>query len=195
MKILIADDSRTMRMTLRAILEDWGHEVEEAETGYQALERLVGPNPPRLAVLDWLMPDLDGPDVCRMVRRAKLDFQPYLVLLTSKDTKEDLVEGLSMGANDYIGKPFHTGELQARLRVGERQVELETALAERMKALEEASAHIRTLQGMLPICMYCHKIRDDQETWQRLEAYITEHTDASLSHGICPDCRDKFLEG
>ncbi len=128
------------------------------------------------------------------MREAALPIQPFLILLRAKDSKEDVIEGLGKGANDFLSKPFHEGELRARLAVGQWVIELQTTLADRVKALEEAASHIKTLQGILPICMYCHKIRDDQETWTRLEEYITEHTDVSLSHGLCPECRPRFLK-
>jgi DNA-binding response OmpR family regulator len=105
--------------------------------------------------------------------------------------KEDVVEGLEAGANDYIRKPFDRPELRARVRVGERVLELEAALAERIRALQDALAHVKTLQGLLPICMHCHRIRNDQQTWERLEKYISEHTEAEFTHGLCPECMKK----
>ena len=115
----------------------------------------------------------------------------YIILLTSKGEKEDVVEGLEAGANDYIRKPFDRPELRARVRVGERVLELEAALAERIRALQDALAHVKTLQGLLPICMHCHRIRNDQQTWERLEKYISEHTEAEFTHGLCPECMKK----
>jgi len=109
-----------------------------------------------------------------------------------KDRKEDIVSGLDAGANDYVIKPFEQEELRARLRVGERVVELQSALNDRVKELQKALSHIKTLQGILPICMHCHKIRDDQDVWQRLEKYIAEHSGVQFSHGLCPECRKKY---
>ena len=193
MRVLIADDSRTMRLLLRGTLEPLGYEVLEADNGRGAYERLTGSDAPQLAILDWVMPQLAGPEVCQLVRQSRLIVQPHILLLTTKNSKEDVIHGLGMGANDFISKPFHEGELLARLKVGERVIQLEMALTERVHALEEAMAHVKTLQGLLPICMYCHKIRDDQDSWQRLEQYLTEHLDAKLTHGLCPDCRDRFF--
>lgn len=194
MRMLIADDSQLLRLYIVAALEPLGHEILEAATGPEALAVLTGPHPPALAILDWIMPDLDGPEVCQRVRQTPLAFQPYLILMSQKDAKEDVIHGLGMGANDYVSKPFHEGELRARVEVGERVVRLERTLRDRIQALEAATAHVRALQGILPICMYCHRIRNDQESWQRLESYITEHSEATLSHGLCPDCAPRMLE-
>ena len=106
--------------------------------------------------------------------------------------KEDIVAGLEAGANDHITKPFDRDELKARVRVGQRVIELQSALADRVRELEEAMSHIRTLQGILPICMHCHRIRNDQESWERIESYIQEHSEAQFSHGLCPECLEKY---
>jgi len=130
MKILVADDSRTMRASLRASLEPWGHTIVEAENGRQALDILLANDGPHLGIVDWLMPELDGPEVCRLVREAGLAIQPYLILLTAKDSKEDIIVGLGNGANDFLSKPFHEGELRARLAVGAWVIQLQTRLQE-----------------------------------------------------------------
>lgn len=192
MRILVADDDITSRVMLRSLLQKWGFEVLMANNGEEAWGLLQQPDAPRLAILDWVMPGLSGVDLCRMIRQRERGDSSYLILLTSRDTKEDLVHGLDSGANDYIGKPFHNEELRARLRVGQRMLELQRALAGRIQALEEAVSHIKRLQGILPICMHCHKIRTDQESWKRIEEYLTEHSDAQFSHSLCPDCLDKY---
>lgn len=191
MKVLIAEDDKFSRAMLQAVVSRWGFEVVAAAEGHEAWLRLQAPSPPRLALLDWEMPGLNGLDICRKVRTLELAEPPYLILLTARGAKGDIVEGLRAGANDYITKPFDNNELQARLEVGKRVVALQQAMAERVSALEAALAHVRTLQGIIPICMYCHKIRTDQESWDRLEKYITEHSDAQLSHGICPECMSR----
>jgi sigma-B regulation protein RsbU (phosphoserine phosphatase) len=119
---------------------------------------------------------------------------PYLILLTAKGGREDLVTGLEAGANDYVTKPFNREELRARVQVGVRMVELQQSLADRVKALEEALARVKQLQGLLPICSYCKKIRDDQNYWQQVESYIAEHSQAQFSHSICPDCYEKLVK-
>ena len=104
---------------------------------------------------------------------------------------KDIIAGLEAGADDYIGKPYEKDELRVRVKVGERITALQSALVEQVRSLQEALAHVKTLQGILPICMHCHKIRNDQQSWQRLEKYIAEHSDAKFSHGLCPECMKK----
>ena len=193
MKILVAEDDFTTRAMLTGVISRWGFAVVAVEDGLAALAHLEDPEGPRLAVLDWMMPGLDGPEVCRRLRRAPSAEPPYLIMLTSRTAKEDIVSGLDAGANDYIAKPYHPEELKARLEVGRRVVELQRALAVRVRQLEEALAHVKTLQGILPICSYCHKIRSDQEVWERMEHYISQHSDARFSHGICPTCLQEQL--
>ena len=139
------------------------------------------------------MPKLDGLEVVRRVRARGESPPTYLILLTARDTIDDVVTGLEAGANDYLTKPFNRNELQARVNVGIRVVNLENSLADRIEKLEEALATIKTLRGLIPICAYCKKIRDDGDYWQQLEVYISEHSDAEFSHGICPDCYESQL--
>ncbi len=193
MKVLIAEDDTTTRLMLSAVIGRWGFEVTAVANGADALAHLSSPEGPRLAVLDWMMPEVDGLEVCRRLRQAPTASPSYLIMLTSRTSKEDIISGLEAGANDYILKPYHPEELKARLEVGRRVIELQLALALRVRQLEEALAHVKTLQGILPICSYCHKIRSDQEVWERIEAYITQHSEARFSHGICPTCLEKQL--
>ncbi len=136
-------------------------------------------------------PGLDGIDVCRKIREKDESNPTYIILLTARQDKEDIVAGLEAGANDYIVKPFDKNELRARIEVGRQVVNLQTALSEQVQELKKALAHVKTLQGIIPICMHCHKIRDDQQAWQGLERYIENHSEANFSHGICPDCMIK----
>lgn len=187
-RILIAEDDPTSRLILEDMLAEWNYPVIAVEDGKQALDILTSPNPPQLAILDWLMPEMDGPDVCRILRRAHGSTPQYLILLTSKRAKADIVAGLQAGADDYITKPFDANELLARLRVGERFLRLQSELANRIDELEDALSHVRRLQGILPICSYCNRIRDDQDYWRDVTSYLSEFSDAMLSHGICPQC-------
>ena len=171
-----------------------GHEVVVANDGEQAWAGFQKDPDIPLAVLDWNMPGLTGPELCQKVRQIQTQQPPYLILLTSRDSREDIVSGLQAGANDYVTKPFDFDELRARMQVGERVVRLQRSLAERVKELEEALVKVKMLQGLLPICLYCKKIRDDQNYWQQLDKYITEHSEAKFSHGICPDCYEKVVK-
>ena len=192
MKILIAEDDPVSRRLLQAALIKWGYEVIVTTNGKEALAALQQPEAPSLLLLDWLMPEMDGVEVSREVRKIAALKSTYIILLTSRDRKEDVVQGLEAGADDYVTKPFDYDELRARVQVGARVVQLQTAFADRVRELEEAIASVKTLQGLLPICSYCKKIRDDGNYWHRVESYITGHANVRFSHGICPDCSEKL---
>jgi diguanylate cyclase (GGDEF)-like protein len=148
MKVLIADDSATSRELLRRALSNWGYEVIMAEDGDEAWEILARPDPPPMAVLDWVMPNMTGPDVCRKVRENRREPYTYLLLLTSKNTKDETVEGLEAGADDYIVKPFDQHELKGRLRVGKRIIDLQMELLHAREELRERAN--KDLLTMLP---------------------------------------------
>ena len=192
MRILIADDDPVSRRLLEAALVKAGYEVAVVCDGLEASRALQGDDPPPLAILDWMMPGMDGVEVCRTVRKKPTSAPPYLILLTARGRSEDIVTGLGGGADDYLTKPFDGEELRARVEVGARVVTLQQGLAERVRALEDALARVKQLQGLLPICAWCKKVRNDQNYWQTVEGYIAEHTDARFSHGICPDCREEL---
>ncbi len=193
MKILIADDSEVTLELLEMALTHWGHEVVRAKEGKEALRLLLSEEAPRIAILDWMMPELDGLSICRKVREANRE-GIYIILLTARDSQQDLIRGLEAGADDYITKPFNKNELRARIGVGIRIVRLQESLAQRIQELENALSQVKKLSGLLPICSYCKKIRDDKNYWQQVEAYLTEHTEASFSHSICPECYEKHVK-
>ena len=194
MRILIAEDDAVSRRLLEATLGKWGYEVIVTTDGLQALEVLRQPEAPSLAILDWMMPGLDGAEVCLKAREMAAGRRLYIILLTAKGRKEDIVEGLTAGADDYVVKPFDRAELKARIAVGERILRLQAELAARVKELELALANVKLLQGLLPICCYCKKIRNDQNYWQQVDSYVADHSEAQFTHGICPDCRDKIVK-
>jgi phosphoserine phosphatase RsbU/P len=193
-KVLIAEDDIVSCRLLETTLTKWGYEVVVTCDGLQALAAIQGTDAPPLAILDWMMPELDGIEVCRRARSMHSPTPPYLILLTAKGRREDVITGLEAGANDYVTKPFNREELRARIRVGMRLVELQHSLADRVHALEEALASVKQLQGLLPICSYCKKIRDDQNYWQQVENYISQHSEAQFSHSICPDCYEHLVK-
>jgi DNA-binding response OmpR family regulator len=133
-------------------------------------------------------------EVCRRIRRRPTATPPFIILLTAKDRKEDVVTGIDAGANDYLTKPFNRHELRVRLQVGCRTVDLQRQLADRIDELESAAAHIEQLRGILSICSYCKDIRDGENYWQQLEGYISDRTKARFSHGICPDCYESIVQ-
>lgn len=191
MRILIAEDDVTSRAVLMGVLKKQGHEVVVTVNGAEAWNAMQQPDAPRLAILDWMMPEMEGLEVCRRIQTLETDRPPYLIMLTAKDEKADIIAGLEAGADDYLAKPFDPGELRARVEVGRRVVELQQAITERVRDLEAALNQVKLLQGIIPICCLCHKIRTDQECWEQMEKYITEHSEAKFSHGICPECMKK----
>ncbi len=194
MKILVADDETVSRKVLETVLRGWGHEVIAVSDGLRAWEILCKDDYPKLAILDWMMPEMEGPVICSRVRQLVHPVPPYLILLTTKDTTTDIVAGLESGADDYVTKPFDRAELQSRIKVGERVIALQQGLADRVRELEESLAQVKQLQGMLPICSWCKSIRNDGNYWQTVEAYIASHSDVCFTHGICPPCLERVVK-
>ena len=192
MKILIAEDDPVSRTVLEVTLAKWGFDVISTSDGHQALEVLQSQEP-SIAILDWMMPGLDGAEVCRRARAITTTTPAYLILLTAKSEKDDIVEGLDAGADDYITKPFNRVELNARIKVGVRVTDLQRSLADRILQLEEALTRVKQLHGLLPICSYCKMIRDEQDYWQQVDSYISKHADVAFSHSICPTCYDRLV--
>jgi diguanylate cyclase (GGDEF)-like protein len=141
MKILVAEDDLVTRRMLQAYLEKWGYEVVTVSDGQQAWQLLQNDNAPRLAILDWMMPGLDGTSVCREVRRNNVQPYIYLILLTARGYQEDVIMGLEAGADEYLTKPFDPYELRARLRAGARIVELQDSLIQARDALRDQAMH------------------------------------------------------
>ena len=193
MKILIAEDDPVSATLLKTLLGQWEYDVVVTENGDEALSALTAPDGPSLAILDWMMPGLSGPDICRNLRKSALTRPVYLILLTRLGKRDNIVEGLEAGADDYLAKPFDAAELRARVQAGQRVVNLENELRTRVQDLEEALANVRRLQGLLPICSYCKKVRDDQDYWHQVETYVAQHADVQFSHSICPSCYDAVM--
>ena len=205
MRILIAEDDSTSRLMLTALLKKAGHEVIATANGAEAWEVLQQSDAPLLVILDYMMPAMDGLQVLRLVRANPTRKPPYIIMLTVKSKKADIIAGLDAGADDYLLKPFDAGELQARVEVGRRMIEIQSsleasleelrqALDQNKMLLQQAFDQIKTLRGIVPICAYCKKIRDDKGYWSQVEKYVSEHTDAKFSHGICPQCLERELK-
>lgn len=193
MNILIAEDDPVTCRKLEVVLSKRGYDVVVARDGNQAFDILINDGAPQLAILDWMMPGMDGVDICKKIETRKTGQYIYIILVTSKTEKEDIAAGLDAGADDYVTKPFSAKELHARVRVGERILTLQNNLAEHVAKLEDALSSVHQLQGLLPICAYCKKIRDDQNYWQRVEKYISKYSGAKFSHSICPDCYKEIV--
>jgi phosphoserine phosphatase RsbU/P len=192
-RALVADDDRITATILASNLQRWGIEVALAHDGGAAWDLLAAGDAPSLAIIDWMMPTVDGLELCRRIRKASAHAHMYVILLTGRDDPKDVIAGLEAGADDYIVKPFDPDELRARVHVGRRVLALQEKLADRVNELQDALARVKRLQGLLPICSYCKRIRGDDQYWQQLEGYIAEHTDAQFTHGICPPCASALL--
>jgi DNA-binding response OmpR family regulator len=141
-----------------------------------------------------MMPGADGLEVCRRVRAAMPNATTYIILVTARGGLANVVQGLEAGADDYITKPFDPRELRARLHAGARIVQLQQALLERFQELQDAMMRVKQLQGLLPICSYCKRIRNDRNYWEQVDAYVASHSEAQFSHGVCPDCYEVHLK-
>lgn len=173
MKILVAEDDTTSRQVLAGQLRKLGHEPVEAEDGAVAWERYLS-TAPRIVITDWLMPNVNGLELCRRIREHNREEYPYLIILTSLDRKVGYLEGMNAGADDFVTKPADFVELNVRLRVAERILKLQS--------------HLSQLEGLLPICPQCKKIHTADDRWEQVETYISKRSEAQFSHGICPDC-------
>lgn len=191
MRILIAEDDLTSRTLLAAVLRKFGHEVTVTEDGAAAWAALQRPDAPRCAILDWMMPEFDGPELCRRVRKLETSRPPWLLMLTTRGEKTDTVTALDAGADDFLTKPYDLGELRARVNAAERILQMQDHVATQVEELQKALARIAVLEGMLPICGYCKQIRDDHGAWQRVDHYLEAHTRAQFTHSICPTCLEK----
>ncbi len=187
-RVLLAEDENVTRRLLEAQMTRFGFEVISVADGLKAWDVLQSPESPSLVVLDWNMPGLDGPDVCRKLRESPRAGYAYMLLVTARNAKSDVVQGLSAGADDFISKPVDPDELHARLRTGERIVRLEQTLAAQVKELQAAAEHVRELQGMIPICMHCKRIRNETQIWEKVETYIEHRSGAKFSHALCAEC-------
>lgn len=178
MNVLAVDDDPVARLSLKRTLEKLGHEVIEAANGAEAWE-LYSVVEFSVVVVDWEMPEMNGLELCRRIRAQERQKYIYVIMLSARTGKESYLEGMAAGADDFVSKPVGRDELAARLHVAERIVGLK--------------AEVRTLQGLLPICSYCKKIRNDDDSWQQVEAYVQTRSDASFSHGICPECYESKI--
>ena len=194
MRVVIAEDDAVSRRILETLLRNWGYEVTTTVDGNAAWEALQDPNAPSLAILDIMMPGIDGLDLCRRVRQLPGSTPPYIILLTANQGVSEIVKGIEAGADDYLTKPYDRDELRARLQVGARIIKLQTKLSERVQELEVALDHVKQLQGILPICSYCKKIRNDLNYWQHVESYVSDHSHAEFSHSICPSCYETTVK-
>src|SRR5579863_646595 len=179
MRILIVDDEIDSREMLRVLLRLDGHDVDTAANVEDAW-KLFQNNDFSVVISDWMMPETNGLELCRRLRALDRPSYCYIILLTALKGKANYLEAMGAGADDFVTKPYDPDELRARLVAAERIVGLKW--------------RIRRLEGVLPTCTYCKKIRDDRNRWTSIERYISERTDASFSHGVCPDCYETVVK-
>ena len=193
-QILVADDDPISRRLAQQALGDMPVTVRLMQDGTETWDAVQGRTGSTLLILDRIMPGVGGIELCRRARLAG-NYPPlYIVMVTSAGSPSEVAEGLDAGADDYVVKPFNRAELRARAHVGMRMLALQESLARRVSELEEALASVKALRGLLPMCSYCKRIRVDDTYWQQLEGYITDHSDAQFSHGICPECYPALLD-
>ncbi|MBE7537940.1 MAG: response regulator [Opitutaceae bacterium] len=180
MKVLAVEDDTTSRKILVQALQKLGHEIVEAAHGEEALPLLGDPEPPRVVVSDWTMPQMDGLQLVRRIRsRTNVEYT-YFILLTAHSADEiNQREATEAGVDDFLTKPINLTELWMRLRVAERILRFTT--------------QVRQLEAFLPICSYCKKVRDDSNYWQQIETYINARTGSEFSHSVCPDCYARVI--
>jgi DNA-binding response OmpR family regulator len=171
--VLIADDDATARTFLKAFLKKFDYDCILAADGEQAWAAFQAAQP-GLILADWLMPGLSGLELCRMIRAERRPRYPYIILITALSGKGSYLEGMNAGADDFVTKPYDLDEMAARLRVAERIISLQT--------------EVRQLEGLLPVCAHCKRIRDAGDGWSSIEQFVAQHTDLLLSQSICPDC-------
>jgi sigma-B regulation protein RsbU (phosphoserine phosphatase) len=191
--VLVADDDPAMVQMLFDLLTSWDLRVTAVGDGGRALAALLSPDGPSVALLDWSMPALEGPEVCRAARAAQTATRPHLILLSARASSADVVSGLEAGADDYLTKPFDPEELKARLFASLRTVGLQAHVEERIRELQSAAARPQPFIGALPICSYCKAIRDRGNAWRSVEEFFAAHADIAFSHGICDECLDRTL--
>ena len=178
MKILLAEDEEAVRRILLAQLAQLGYEVFAAADGEEAW-KLYCELRPDAVLADWSMPVIDGLELCRRIRAEHGPRYVYLIVVTAFDKRVGFLESMAAGADDFISKPCDPMELDVRLRVGGRILALQN--------------HVARLEGLLPICPSCKKIRDEASEWQQVESYISRRSEAQFSHGICPECYESVM--
>jgi sigma-B regulation protein RsbU (phosphoserine phosphatase) len=189
-KILIAEDEFTTRMIVQVCLESLGYRVEGVTNGTEAWEILKESDAPHIAILDWEMPEIDGVEVCRRVKEMEIENPPYIILLTARDSKTDIVKGFDAGADDYMTKPFNDNELRARVRVAERLVRTQSSLSESVAELRDALNQLEMQEGRVATCESCHKIfSNDDGEWHSFQEIVEDAADSRFIHTSCPVCQ------
>jgi sigma-B regulation protein RsbU (phosphoserine phosphatase) len=189
-RVLCVDDDPATQLVLSGIIEDAGWKPESALSATAAREVISSNSQIQVVLLDWMLPDGSGVDLCREFK-ATQGASIYVILVTVRGAPEDVETGLDAGADDYLVKPVSPVEVRARIRTGFRTADAQRQLAERLAQLELALKRVSNLESLLPLCMYCRRI-NSADAWQSVEDYLWEHVDVKVSHGCCPDCLSKL---
>ncbi len=192
--ILVVDDTHSALKLLTDVLVGEGYDVRPADSGELALAS-VASRPPELILLDIRMPGLDGFEVFRRLKARDESRDIPVIFISASVELDERVAGLRLGAVDFVTKPFQREELLARVETHLELFRMRTRLEQQAAELRDALAKVKTLSGFIPICASCKKIRDDQGYWNQIEKYLLEHSDAQFSHGLCPECLEKFFPG
>ena len=179
MQVLIAEDDPIALQILKIALQKMGHTVTSKPNGQDAWN-FFQERPVNIVVSDWDMPGLDGLEFCRQIRDSAKASYTYFILLTGKNSAEEMTEAMDEGVDDFLPKPLNESTLSSRMRVAERIIDF--------------YQQIRELKTIIPICSYCKKIRNDDDYWQRLENFLELNLNKDISHSICPECYDKHVE-
>ncbi len=189
MRVLIAEDDPVSRKILESYLKQWDYNVTVTTDGDEALAKLTGDDPPNLAVLDWMMPGVDGIDICRKLRARENGPFVYIIMLTARGNKEDIAAGFEAGADDFVTKPFDKSELRHRVRAGARIVELHLSLNDKLNDLNESLGKLKQVHSLLPICPVCSNDRQEGDYKDRVKKYISSQPMEELAGSMCPNCR------
>jgi len=191
-KILIAEDEFTTRMMVQVCLEDKGYRVVSVTDGKEAMAILSQPQAPEIAILDWEMPEIDGVEVCRRIKESGAETPPYVILLTARDTQNDILRGFDAGADDYMTKPFNDNELRARVRVAERMVRTQLSLAQSVNELKAALDQLEMFENGVAVCRSCHAVFSPYDgEWNSFEDVMKNGVDPRIIAADCPACQKK----
>lgn len=192
--ILVVDDTPANLRLLKQMLSSKGYQVKSAPSGILAL-KYARATPPDLILLDIRMPDMNGFEVIQELKIHEATREIPVIFISALSDIEDKVKAFKLGGVDYVTKPFQEEEVLIRVETHLRLHKLQRCLEHNNAQLQEALENVKTLKGLLPICANCKKIRDDQGGWQQIEIYIKNRSEASFSHGICPECRKILYPG
>lgn len=191
-RILVVDDDPDILFATMRVFKKAGYEVLGADTGNECLEQTTLSHPD-LILLDVQLPDILGTEVCVKLKNNPDHTKKHIMMMSGRKTSSnDQADGLDAGADGYIARPVSNRELLSRVAAMVRLIRAERKCDNYIIELEQAAEKIKTLSGIIPICMHCKQIRDDKGYWNQLEAFISKHSDAQFSHSLCENCLEKY---